>query len=501
MHRLMKAASLIVAAALASTAFAAPTANYGGNPASATVKATLDPLIINFMQAANVPGLATVVVHDGQVRWMQTYGVLDKTVSETLASNKVAIDTPFRVASVSKAVTATIIMKLAEASLLPNEYADYYLPSDMPVVNPAYSTSRIALVHLLTHTSSIADPRTPFFPPPNISDATVSSVVASANAGTLTYTDQRVIDWTGNPGSAGSVGVGDSRYFYFGSPPADTPLTLEQYLRRILVPGGADYPVPSFSPNRSYFPYAPGAGYQYCNVNTALLGFVAERVFAMNGSPLTFAQIADGVVFQPLGMTRSSFSLNSTSSSILAATAVPHDVADAAVSRKAFVNSVAVQLGKSKPYADAEATSTNYQPVGQYGVAERPAKGLRTSIQDLGKFVSMLAAGGQVNGSAYLATSTVNTMSSAVYSYTDSSGSHPVGLGLFKLQPDGPAAVTGDNLWGHNGEDAGVSACMLFSKSTGYGMAIIMNGPADRTEWSCRVIKDIYATVYQDEHP
>lgn len=482
---------------------AAPVPNFTGNPASNSLKTSVDAQFILAMQALNAPGLATVVVRDGSVRWLQTYGVLDRSQSETLASNKVGIDTPFRVASISKAVTATVAVRMAESPVgyLFSEYADAYLASNFPLVNPAFPSARVTLAQLLTHTSSILDNRAPYVAPPNISDTTLAGIGASAASNTLVYTDSRISDWIGVASTATTVGSGDIQYFVVSSPPSDGPLDIEQYLRRVLVPGAGDYPVPSFSPNRSYLAVQPGTAYLYSNVNSTLLGHVLERASLLKGVNKTFAQLADDFVFQPLGMTNASFALNSTSSAALAATAVPHDVTGPAsdiIKRKAQVNLICSKVsGCNQPYSSAETTSTDYQPIAQYGVAERPAKGLRASIADLAKFVSMLASGGSAGGSQFLLTTTVAAMTTNQLA----PGVHPdgtqTGLGLFRFAIDTTTAVTNDDVWGHEGGDGGVSSCFLFSKVTRYGVAIVANSPTQGN--ACIMAQDLYAQVCRSE--
>jgi CubicO group peptidase (beta-lactamase class C family) len=94
----------------------------------------------------------------------------------------------------------------------------------------------------------------------------------------------------------------------------------------------------------------------------------------LKGVTKTYSQIVDEQVFQPLGMTRSSVSLNSTSAADLAATAVPHEVAGApegqTIERKAMVNFLCSKVsGCNLPCTTAETTSLNHQPIAQYGGA------------------------------------------------------------------------------------------------------------------------------------
>lgn len=499
--RLLGATCCLLSAA--GTAAGAPTPNYASNPADASLETTLDANIITVMQALNIPGMATVVVKDGTVRWMQTYGVRDKSQSETLSTNKIAITTPFRAASVSKAVSAVVALRMVESSTgyLFSEYVDDYLPTDFPLVNPAYPSARVTLAQLLTHTSSISDIRPPNFPPASISDSELSTLVAAASSNTLTYTNSLIADWIGTPSTATTVGNGEVAYYVAASPPSDGTLTLEQYLRRLLVPGGADYPTPSFSPNRTYLPYTPGTVYTYNNVNTTLLGYVLERASALQSINKTFAELAEDFVFSPLGMSSGSFALSSTTSGELAATALPHDSNDSGSqvrSQKLITNYICSKVsGCVPPYTSGETTTTDYQPIPLYGEPQRPAKALRVSIEDLGKFVSMLAERGDVGGTQFLAQSTVDAMT------TDqlASGIHPdgtgTGYGLFRLVLGTPV-VTNDSVWGHEGGDSGVSACMLFSKVTGYGAAVLINSPS--AGQVCPIAQELYRELYDWEN-
>jgi CubicO group peptidase (beta-lactamase class C family) len=110
----------------------------------------------------------------------------------------------------------------------------------------------------------------------------------------------------------------------------------------------------------------------------------------------------------------------------------------------------------------------------------------------------MLASGGSVSGSQFLAQSTINTMTTNQLA----PGIHPdgteTGLGVFRLAYGAQPVVANDSVWGHQGGDAGVSACLLFSKVTRYGIVIVMNSPSDGQV--CAFAQELYRTVYSAEN-
>ena len=97
--------------------------------------------------AGNVPGAALLVLRDGEPVVRKGYGL-----AELAPRTPVTSDTRFRLASVSKQVTAAAILLLVQDGTLS---LDDPLRRWLPGLPPA--TSGITLHHLLTHTSGLAD--------------------------------------------------------------------------------------------------------------------------------------------------------------------------------------------------------------------------------------------------------------------------------------------------------------------------------------------------------
>lgn len=210
-------------------------------------------------ESIGAPALAAATLRDGDVTWAGTVGQasLEPAVSATA-------ETVFLVASVSKAVTALVVMTLVEDGTVDLD-ADIssYLPFDISVPGPAAGGAPITLRHLLTHTSGIVD----------------------------THYD------------AG----GDQLYTYG----ADTPISLADVMRGYLESGGAYYDASTFVGT------TPGTAFAYSNLGLALAGYVAE---AAAGVP--FEVLSQDRIFAPLGLTRTAWRLRDLEGATFA---VPHD--------------------------------------------------------------------------------------------------------------------------------------------------------------------------------
>ncbi len=222
----------------------------------------LGSFIRNEMRKANIPGLAAGFARDGVVQFAQGYGMAD------IAQHKaVTAYTMFHIASVTKTVTATMIMRLAERGKLTlDEPISRHL--DFPVVNPRFRDTAITFRQLLTHTSSISD----------------------------------------------------ARYYEidFRESGRDAERTLPDFLKQYLAPGGDNY-----SDTACFSAARPGAAWDYCNVGFGLLGHLAGRIGGMDMREQTRRDI-----FAPLGMDHTSWTIKDTPQ---LHSAVPYDRVDSAL--------------------------------------------------------------------------------------------------------------------------------------------------------------------------
>lgn len=203
----------------------------------------LDRFILDGMKEAKVPGLAAAVVKKDKVLWTGAYGWANRKQKIPVTN-----ETLFQVASVSKPVTACVVMQLVEQGKLSLD-ADLNEVLPFPVRNPKHPKVPITLKHLLTHTSGIRD-----------------------NWNLLEET------WVKN---------------------GDFPKPLGESLAAYLQPKGEYY-----SAKKSFYQWAPGTKSQYSNVGVALAAYLAEAK-----AKTSFETLCQKGIFDPLGMQGSSFRL------------------------------------------------------------------------------------------------------------------------------------------------------------------------------------------------
>ena len=112
------------------------------------------------MQQLHVQGLSCAIVNRGEIHWAKQYGVL-KVASAT----EVSIDTQFNACSISKLVTATLVLILVgQGQLALDEDVNRYLVSWNMPVNQYTAEQPVTVRHLLSHQSGIVDGSDSFGP-------------------------------------------------------------------------------------------------------------------------------------------------------------------------------------------------------------------------------------------------------------------------------------------------------------------------------------------------
>jgi N-acyl-D-amino-acid deacylase len=194
-----------------------------------------DTWMREFVQQNDVPGGALAIAVDGQLRFARGYGYADRD-----ARTLVEPDSLFRIASVSKPITAVAVLKLVEEGKLKLEdkIVDVLGLRTPPDYDPWWD--QVTIAHLLTHTGGWDRNRSgdPMF---------MDDEITSAFSAELPVTHQQVIDF--------------------------------QFLR------GLDF--------------APGERYRYSNFGYCLLGRGIEKV---TGQP--YDMYVKQHLFAPLGITR-----------------------------------------------------------------------------------------------------------------------------------------------------------------------------------------------------
>jgi CubicO group peptidase (beta-lactamase class C family) len=200
----------------------------------------------------------------------------------------------------------------------------------------------------------------------------------------------------------------------------DSPIALRPFIRGYVTPGGTYYRAANWSFSR------PGTAYEYSNAGVDLAGELVEQLASTDLQ--TYSQQN---IFVPLGMTESSWFLAGIDRSRLA-----------------------------MPYTtDA---SGNFVPTGYYCYPDYPNGQLRTSANQLARFLMMFASGGSLGGARLLSSASVTEM------MTTQPGS---GEGLSWET----FTFGGHRVLGHSGVDQGISTDMWFDPATGAGFIVLTN--------------------------
>ncbi|MBU45220.1 MAG: serine hydrolase [Spirochaetaceae bacterium] len=113
-------------------------------------KRHLDTRIPELMDSYDVPGVVVAVIRSGEIEFSAAYGVASYRTGA-----KMTLDTPCRVESISKSVTAHGIMKLVQQGLIDLDapVAKYLKSWDFP--ESRFDSSTITIRQLLSHTSGL----------------------------------------------------------------------------------------------------------------------------------------------------------------------------------------------------------------------------------------------------------------------------------------------------------------------------------------------------------
>ena len=199
---------LVAALALGSAVLLMPRAHHAASSA-----ATFDAFLRQTREEAALPGIAVVIVRDGEIAHASGHGFADVETGRPMTP-----DTPMNLASISKPVLGIAVLRLRDENKLSLD-ADIneYLP--FAVRNPNAPDTPISMRMLATHTSSIAD----FYAPDEFT-----------------------------PGEDSSTELGD-------------------YLQDLLSPNGARY-----DDGAHYLNAAPGSTREYSNLGAAVAGAAIE---------------------------------------------------------------------------------------------------------------------------------------------------------------------------------------------------------------------------------
>jgi CubicO group peptidase (beta-lactamase class C family) len=199
----------------------------------------------------------------------------------------------------------------------------------------------------------------------------------------------------------------------------DSPIALGDFLKGYFTPGGEWYDA-----DVNFADWMPGTTPTYSNVGAALAGYMMEM---LTGTPLD--DYADAHLFGPLGMTNTHWHLA--------------DFPDMSI--------IAV------PYK-ADGTALEH-----YGYPTWPDGQLRSSANDLGRFLAAILNGGELDGVRILKPETIDAMLTPQIPEADPN------QGWFWV------VNTESGEAGHSGGDNGVSTNIGINRELGLGLILLTN--------------------------
>jgi CubicO group peptidase (beta-lactamase class C family) len=307
-------------------------------------------------------------------------------------------DTLINVGSVSKTVTATAVMQLWEQ----NQFGlqdDVARHLPFPLRNPHFPEVPITFEQLLTHRSSIKD------------------------------------------------GPSYDRTYVCG----DSPLALGEWLKAYFIPGGAYWDAANWHPWSPGTVNPPAESNWYSNVGFGVLGYLVEIL-----SQRPFSAFCKERIFGPLGMHHTGWFLREIDVTLHATPYARTSDQMAPAEEELFraLTPSAIDL-KSMPRG-------TLVPRCLYSFANYPDGSLRTSVNELARFLATYLAQGRASGSRLLKPETLAVVFSGRHF-----GRH-LCWNARKLS-DGRSIIL------HGGLDPGVSAFIAFEPSSRIGVVCVRN--------------------------
>ncbi len=377
----------------------------------------IDHYFEELLREQHVPGVVLAIVGPKGTAWSKGYGFADLKSGTPMNP----IRTILNIGSVSKTITATGVLQLCEHGKLSlTEDVNKILPFSLR--NPFHPETPITTWQLLVHRSSIMD----------------------------------------GPQYGRSYGCGPSRH------------VLGEWLRSYLCSGGE-----RFDKDANFQIWAPGQRIipserrSYSNVGFGVLGYLVEL---LSGKP--FPRYCADHIFAPLGMRDTQWRVADVPGE---RHAVPYSFVDADFTKLPEGWTPSDMLpGPGAPTTWPPPPGSQF-PHCAYEFATYPDGGLRTTAEDLAKFLAAYVNGGHLGQGRILSEETVREI------LTDQGleGSSGQGLG-WEMRSEG----AGRALWGHGGSDPGIRAAMYFDPQRRMGIVVLANTSQD-------VIKGALDHVYK----
>ncbi|MFZ4580133.1 MAG: serine hydrolase domain-containing protein [Myxococcota bacterium] len=228
----------------------------------------------------------------------------------------------------------------------------------------------------------------------------------------------------------------------------DSPVTLGDFLRDVLTTEGKYW-----NKGGNWDTDPPNTRYEYSDIGISLAGFAVECAVGMG-----FDQWCEQQLFAPLGLAETSWKL--------AGLDLTH---------------VAMPYGWS--------SAKGYTPYGHYGYPDYPDGRLRTSVNELSRYLRAFMGDGKLDGVQVLKAATVAEMKKIQFPKVDTEQAM---AWWYEQRDDGLLYC------GHTGRDSGVSTQMFFQVQNGVGVIVLTNGDVDEGTNAEKALLAIEARLFEE---
>ncbi|HEY1010904.1 MAG: serine hydrolase domain-containing protein [Daejeonella sp.] len=217
---------------------------------------------------------------------------------------------------------------------------------------------------------------------------------------------------------------------------------------------------------KCYNKYAPGAGYQYCNLNYNMVGTVIERI-----SGERFDNYIKRHILSPLGL-YGGYNVDSLDKSRFV-TLYEHDAKN-----KKFTPS-------PQAYASRGEIISKYV-MGYTTPVFSPTGGMKISANDLAKYMRMHMHQGKSDGVRIISKKSSRVMQTRIANVEN------YGLALGINRED---IIPGEKMTGHTGSSYGLYSIMFFNQKKDFGFVVIVNGSSTAGQNTKGLRTIMYRTV------
>lgn len=217
---------------------------------------------------------------------------------------------------------------------------------------------------------------------------------------------------------------------------------------------------------KCYNAYAPGAGYEYCNLNYNMVGTVIEKV-----SGQRFDSYVKQHILDPLGL-YGGYCVDSLDNSKFV-TLYEYDNKD-----KKYVPS-------PQAYAPRREEISKYV-MGYTTPIFSPTGGMKISATDLAKYMLMHMHSGKSNGARIISKKSSKTMQTKIADVEN------YGLALGTNRED---IIPGEKMTGHTGSSYGLYSTMFFNQKEDFGIVVIVNGSSTAGKYTSGLRTIMYTTI------